>query len=692
MIVACSPTPPGGGGSQSRTISPAGGALQATAADGIRYTLTFPAGAVDEPTNVTITAVDTPAAVGGFRVEPAGLVLNIAATLEMDLPAGVTAPPTTTFALGSANDPTFVATTVEGSRLSAGLRYFAVPARGWSEGPATQGAAHVASQPGAGLHGELGASTALAPQQEDGDTVRALEADCSRRLDAMRAAFDQLVASDSFEAAMKIVNDAGALAMLCGDDAEVAAWEAEVVDVVCARYEELVLNAEVVAADTFNVFTEISMLVMSWWETMQKLGVDCEAAKPPSQVMGEKIGQFITFYTATVQGLTFTADNDKLLVEARKVADLHGAASLLGLPEAEALLEQQVLHPIMDLLRERGFDECVAQADHFYLYSILTKPFRAVRVVVGTPAKLDDARLAPLNARATFSDADLLADIQYCASQLTLAVWADPDVPVELTDKRLELGPGSSAGERTSEASTSGPVEGHLVLHGPIEQLLCGKERTPVAHELVVRFGTTEVHRGSSLAANPEIDIAASLSAAGLDITGLNDVDVTVVRETAEAPCGTLYGEGTEYELFTVTYTADPAPQATGVSVTPTIITADQDTESTFQLPWSDPGKNLKTLHVSYDLAGSVRTEQVDLATSTAVSGFAEGSGTGTYTQALYVGCTEKGNSPIVVTLVLEDEYGQRSAERRASVAVAYGSCPTGAGSGFVVGSGQGTN
>lgn len=211
-----------------------------------------------------------------------------------------------------------------------------------------------------------------------------------------------------------------------------------------------------------------------------------------------------------------------------------------------------------------------------------------------------------------------------------------------------------------------------------------------MAHELVVRIGATEVHRGPSLAANPEIDIAAALSAAGLDITGLNDVDLTLMRETEEAPCGKLYGEGTTYELFTITYTADPAPQTTNPSVAPTTLTAEQDTEISFQLPWSDPGKNLKTLHVTYDLAGSTKTEQVDLATSAAVSGFTEGSGNGTYTQSLWVGCTENGKSPIVVSLVLEDEYGQRSDERHTSVSVAYGPCTAAAGTGGLVVAGSG--
>src|SRR5690606_7990297 len=192
---------------------------------------------------------------------------------------------------------------------------------------------------------------------------------------------------------------------------------------------------------------------------------------------------------------------------------------------------QQVLYPIMDLLRDRSFDECVDAGDHYYLYTMLHDPFTSKRVPIGSIAPLS-ATLAPQSGHAGFQDADIQTDIQYCASELTLEVWADPDVPEELTEKRRELGPGSEPGQQTSTATTDGPVEGHLVLRGPIDTMLCGDERTTVDHELVVTLHGTEVHRASSLDANPEVDIEGALTSAGLSPEGINEVDVTVTRES----------------------------------------------------------------------------------------------------------------------------------------------------------------
>src|SRR5690606_15759435 len=130
----------------------------------------------------------------------------------------------------------------------------------------------------------------------------------------------------------------------------------------------------------------------------------------------------------------------------------------------------------------------------------------------------------------------------------------------------------------TSTATTDGPVEGHLVLRGPIDTMLCGDERTTVDHELVVTFHGTEVHRASSLDANPEVDIENALTSAGLSPEGVNEVDVTVTRESDA--CQSRYG-ATEYVLFTVTYTADPAPNATTAGVTPTSMAAEDETDFT---------------------------------------------------------------------------------------------------------------
>lgn len=653
-LVACSSTPPVLGGPSTATIGPAGGTLQATGEDGVRYRIVFPAGAFEAPTSITLRPLAAASSsVARFRVEPAGLVLGAEATLTATLPAGTTVAPATTFAFGFDTEPTYVPTTVQGSSLEASLRYFGVPTDAWGASAS-------------------GGSAVLAPQQSGEDTVAAAQANCSQRLSAMQDSFDALMATNSFEAAIRVALNAASLAMQCADDEQTTTWLEQVPTAACSRYDDLVLLAQVTAADTYARFTELAQPIMNWWSTLQKLDVACPSATPPTQVIGEKLSQFLTFYSGKVQGLAFTADYDQLLDEARKVWGLRGQATLLDLPDVENQLEQQVLYPIMDQLRDRSFDECVDADDHYYLFTMLQEPFTSKRVPIGSVTPLSSV-LELQNGHAGFQDSEVQTDIQYCASDLTLEVWSDPDVPEELTDKRRELGPGSEPGQQTSTATTEGPVEGHLVLRGAIERLLCGDERSIVEHELVVTFHGTEVHRASTLDANPEIDVENALVSAGLSPTGLNEVDVVVRRESDA--CQSRYGSQ-DYPLFTVTYTADPAPSATSASATPTSLVAEQDTPFTFQIPWTDAGENLVKLHMRYDLGGAVQTEEIDLAGSGAVSGFDGAGGTGTYQQTLWVGCSENGTSPIVVTMTLVDEYGQVSDERQTSVNVTYGTCP----------------
>jgi len=655
-LAACSSTPPVLGGPSTATIGPTGGTLQATGADGVRYRIDFPAGAFDAPTSITLRPLAAASgSVARFLVEPAGLLLGAEATLTATLPAGAAATPDTTFALGPAADPTYVPTTVRGSSLEATLRFFGVPADAWGAPEA------------AGI-GQID------PQQSGDGAVAAAQATCGQRLAALQGSFDALMATNSFEAAIRVALNAASLAMECADDAQTTTWLEQVPAAACARYDDLVLLAQVTAADTYARFTELAQPIMNWWDALQQLGVTCPSATPPTQVIGEKLSQFLTFYSGKVQGLAFTADYDQLLDEARKVWGLRGQANLLDLPDVETQLEQQVLYPIMDQLRDRSFDECVDADDHYYLYTMLHQPFTSKRVPIGSFTPLANA-LAPQSSHAGFQDAAVQTDIQYCASELTLEVWSDPDVPEELADKRRELGPGSEPGQQTSTATTEGPVEGHLVLRGAIERMLCGDERSIVEHELVVTFAGTEVHRAATLDANPEIDVEDALVSAGLSPTGLNQVDVVVRRESDA--CQSQYGSQ-DYLLFTVTYTADPAPSTTSASVAPTTLVAEQDTPFTFQVPWTDAGENLVKLHMRYDLGGAVQTEEVDLANSGAVSGFDAAGGTGTYQQTLWVGCSESGTSPIVVTMTLEDEYGQVSDEQQTNLDVNYAACPNG--------------
>src|SRR5690606_14486155 len=222
-----------------------------------------------------------------------------------------------------------------------------------------------------------------------------------------------------------------------------------------------------------------------------------------------------------------------------------------------------------------------------------------------------------------------------------------------------------------------GPVEAHLVLRGPVEPMRCGQDRSLVAHELVVRSNQREVHRAPTLGANPESDVKAALEADGLSTEHVNDLVLSARREFNSGECATLYG-GPEYELFEVTYTADPAPRVNAVAATPGGIPAEQNAEVTFALDWFDDGENLKTLHVEYQLGDATATAVAELASAADATGFTGKQGGGQYAAEHFVYCSEEGNGPLIARFVLEDEYGQKSEAGQVSVPVSYAGCGEG--------------
>lgn len=653
-VTACgAPPSPLPGGPQSLRLTAAGGTLQATGADGIRYTIVFPPGAVRFPVDVTLTPLDPVGdALGRFRVEPA-LELELPAHVALTLPDGANPSPWAAFAFEGDPVPVHVATTVDGTTLRTELPYLALPALET-------------------------VAAGLAPAQADADAIQVVAADCATRLDGLRWLYDAFMASNSYEAALRVVMSGGALASACAAYEELGTFLASIDEPACARYDDLVLVARVIAADTYDRFNELLQPVMAWQGTLQALGVVCEESPTATAVLEEKYVQFLAFYGGRVAS-AFTAEFERLLNEARKTFRLQGRAATLGLSDAAVLLEAEVLHEVMDQLRERAYDACVASADHYYLSTALEAVFLAERPSIGPVAPAGVAArapavLTPLAAIARFTDDDVIADLWACASTLIVEVWADPDVPVEVTANRRELRPADTAGERNDTAATVAPVEGHLVLRGPIEPFLCGPSRTVETHELIVSFAGREVHRLPTLAGNPEIDVEAALVQAGRSTAGVNTVDLVVRRESPA--CGGLYGA--DHTLFTVTVTTDPAPRVTDAGVTPgALVAGDEFATFAFQVDWSDGGENLATLEVTFDLAGATSRDTVDLATAPPelATGFTGGGGGGTYQQDLRVFCSEQGKSPILVSFVLEDAFGQRSPARTTSLPVSYGAC-----------------
>lgn len=661
VLAACTQGPPASPAPApaSAVIGPTGGEVQASAEDGSIYRLAIPAGAVDGEVTVEISPRPTSGdELAAFRVSPSDLQLHVAATVEITLPDGVAVPPDATLHLADSETPIFLATTRASNRLTADLRFFELPLDAHVGGVGSTTAEARRSPAAAGIIGPAQAGGS-------GDVVASL-ADCASKLAAAKHSYQLFFDSESFESAVRAATNGRTIAQDCGAYEEYHEFQALTKPAACARYDEIVLNAEVVAADTYKVFTEIVQPVVAWAATLEELAVECPASASWRDVVHAKLSQFVTFYRNSLEELP--DEHESLLDEASKVIDLRGMASLLGMDDIAVDLEQDVSNPILEMHRDEAYQECLESTDHYFLYSLFESVFgtRRVPIVPKIPSVI-----ASSSAVAPYTDADLVDDVQHCASSFTLEVWEDPDVPVELTDKRVEFTPAEHAGEHETESETSGPVTGHLVLRGQVEQMRCGQGRALVDHELVALVEGEEVHRAASLDAVPEIDIQATLEDRSLSTTHVNTLDIVLRRESDG--CGGLYEE--EYDLFTVAFTVDPAPIANTTSPSQGAIGAENEVDITYTVDWFDDGENLRQARIVYTLGDSTVTTMVDLLDSEYATGFTGKEGKGAITTTHYVFCSEEGNDTLGAAITLFDEFGQVSETRSADVLVSYAAC-----------------
>ena len=664
-LVACGPSgvvaPPAAPtptGAVDATVTSDGGSVRVVSDDGAILDVTFPAGAVRTDTLLTIAPAPTePDALARFSVSPSGLVFRRPVAVALQLPSGATSGDESTFALEVPGEPTVLPTarSDDGRSFTAEVRFFAFP-------------------------------TASDVERFDADDARmadriaAFEARCQDEIDVAAETLDLYVAHYAFEDALRLIGRIGFLLDRCARYDEFGTWLEQADPVVCALYADAVLMATVVAVDTFKTFKQVMAPVTHGFSTVQAFDAKCDAPTAV-EVFETKYVQFIEFLSARVNGLQFTAEYEDLLDEVRRVLRLRGMAEMLGADNVVGLLESRVIDPLMDLLRQRAYTECVATSDHYYLFGLIESQFLQRRVPLVARPPVDGraiTRSTSWNGHGAYGDDAIHRDLQYCGTSLDLEVWSGGGVPTAFTEQAHTMGGPSSPGAETVQASSRGPREGYLILRPDIDVFRCGQSRTLDPQSLVVRFAGVEAHRvaatGGSMPSQPiELDLAELLS--GSDPRQKATRTVEIVRE-ADA-CSGAYG-APSFTLFTWDVELDPAPTLELVTASSSVLVANQVTSMTFSLPFEDQGANVRTLVVEVALGGTVfvRLED-DVASSASTTGFAgETHGEGTFTEDVHIGCSEAGKNPLSFRFHLVDEFEQESSTLSTDVTVDYSGCP----------------
>lgn len=443
------PPPPAATGPVSALIPPGGGTLSAVTGEGTTVSLSFPAGAVKTPTQVTIRplAADLAARMR-IALEPAAHVFDKPFTLSVVFAAGEL-PANTRLILRPDGDRIFLATSIDVSarRLSTtALSFF-----GFADS--------VSAQSG-------GSVTASAASQGNGNVVAAAPATCSQIVADGQSSFDSFLTQKKFEdaAATALTTAAALVDAECHDEAE--NWIDLVLPTTCSGLEDFIASLSGPISSYGKFETEATEL-LGWGGLVQILG---ECSADWEGALEHEADEFVTFAAARADSVTapnYVGFLD-LRDEARQLLIVRAKADLLALDAASAKIELRAFFPTLRKMRAIGYTLCRQQQWQYPLSRLTSVGFFAGRDIIGIPAPRP-GDIPPPDQYADFTNADIHDDLQYCGTALTV-IPAVASGGFLTTQAAGGLGiPGAKSAVLTIDA----PTRGKIRLDGQLYGLTC---------------------------------------------------------------------------------------------------------------------------------------------------------------------------------------------------------------------------
>lgn len=665
LLTACGGSDPRPTGPVTATITPKGGTVRAISDDGATFTLTFPAGAVVEPLKITLTPrAPEQGSWARFELSPAGTQLKAPVEITLTAPANRTVVTSSTFYFGSGEERTLVPTTVDPASRTLTTRTLLL------------GYAPVS---GAGN---------IRAQANDSDFLNVADIECQIALDSLQQRFEmaRLYSFSSPQSAHQLALEIEATKKICADDPEALnAWLASARPVACNKYRDATANAALIESDTYEKLLELVREVLFWESMKQVLGTDCDGLGGNFvEVINTEFQEFIENFIERVNSSDFPREYNDIWHELRQAVKLLGEAALLGLEEAQDKIEDELLPPMFNKLREAAYAECRSRGEQAYLADILLDGHllrHPLPTSLAGSAGVTTQLLEDVPAWAGFSGEDVARDIQYCASRrMTLEVFTALPEKIDALTRTLKGGDAPGTHEQIS-AETRSPVEGSWMLSGDIKTFLCAPVTRLSKDELVIKLNGVELERaphtnGAFLRSPIDLEIESALQKAGINPEQKASYPLEIYRE-GEA-CDGLYGDS-RFKLFTIDIELDPKPKLINVRVTPDRINAGQTTTQTFFLQYKDEGANLKSVQNEVRLLPS-GDGGVQLAVigqhDDVISGFGQADGTGSWTANVFVSCDYQGNGTKRNTFRLFDAFSQGSEAVSVDTTIDYSNCP----------------
>ena len=500
--------------SQSTSLNETGGSLSLTSADGTRFQLDLPAGALAGATTLTL-ATQTPAAGQQFNLllQPAGLVLNSGTTftLTIQFPVGASLPATGALAYDGVLVPF---TRLADGRIQVSLSAFAAAATSTASAPgallsaaANKRAAAVsatACAPTLASNAGMVALVALDPALYGQCMTSAVQELANNVLvpNAMRAALSitaylQNIGSSNTDRAM---SDSGAL--------------------TCAAYGVALDRARNTTATTTVTLHNLIDSVMYWESVVQLLGATCSriGLTDYQTVVHIKIGESLAYYGSVAPTITDVAAAPYVQAKADAVHSVRAQNEVLALNPPAGV-------------RSTLNAEVTQRAQPAVVNALLQAPWQRTR----TTGNFDEL----ISLKTSVGDIDSLkAAAHYAGTQLTVEVLDNAN---QVQSTLTGMG-GVAAGQTLTTGSLFARADGFLRLRGPIQALNCPSNFSS-SEELVIRFAGLEVHRAS---VSPYLSTDLTLNIRDLRLTAglpLANTDTqTLTLERSGVACSAYWG------------------------------------------------------------------------------------------------------------------------------------------------------
>ena len=527
-----SPTSPGGGsGPVTKTIAPTGGTISARA-NGATVTLTFPAGAVRGPLDVTLSPVAaTSGALFGMQLEPLGFVFEEPVAIEVELPSGANMTDLY-LSLGDGGDPWYLPTERDEPMrtIRTSLNFF-----GLEDGY------------------PMGAATAKAPAS--GNQLGTAAVDCNAIIATLKTRFDFYVASGDFVEAVQLAKNIAAVLFSNGCADGVSDWIDIAENTACDGLAAASTAALATPIDDYGGFVEAVSPMIQLTGLIQELNPEsgCTASTDAENAIDVMIADFITFFNQRMDAIDAWDWGAFLDVKAEALSTyrLRGAAQVLNAFDAAEAINDKAFRPAVDRLRQAAYIFCQEDGWHYPLSRMTSTGFFAGRDIVSRPPEFG---VGAANPYADFTDDEIFDDLQYCGSGVELS-------SVVASGGQLAsgfIGGGGAPGQRTRDIFIDTPTRGKLRLQNRLNAFTCWND-IEADHEIAVRINARDVFilprpsGGDDYLGNAALDIEIATIAERAGITPKEGTSqfMTVMRRRNE--CEPKMWGPAEYVLFELT-------------------------------------------------------------------------------------------------------------------------------------------